>query len=312
MSGTLNNQDLGGYDGDDEYASPLQSPPSFHDVFEKQNSDQNSPISSSRLMPSSTPYMLGRVTQVLTDLKHQSYRDHPSSESENATVFSSVCSWQNSSVSQDTSAQISPSKGNLPLSSNALTAMASAGEGIVQEGVNALSLDLGRPAKSMSAGMGTMIEAHAGASGRQYSPGNQMQAIAVSPLDPPAQIHISAQHFHPLPDHIDQDAGELEEAVTEADLEWWRIVMGYTPAEHQRIAAELALEHLMQMEADAGPGDDEGSMAGSGIAGDTMGKQTELGVAGEGTEHHGSVPHQVETGHVARDADDAVRQRPVQ
>jgi len=190
--------------------------------------------------------------------------------------------------------------------------MASAGEGIVQEGVNALSLDLGRPAKSMSAGMGTMTEAHAGASGGQYSPGNQMQAIAVSPLDPPAQIDSPAQYFLNLPDHIDQDVGDLEGAVTEADLEWWRIVLGYTPAEHQRIAAELALEHLMQIEADAGPGDDGGSMAGSGIAGDTMRKQTELGVAGEGTVDHGSIRHQVETGHVARDVDDAVRQRLVQ
>lgn len=314
MSRTPREPDQGGYFADDEFASPLQSPLNFDEIYAEQNSNQATPPPSAARFPSSTIDTLNGVTFVLDNTKHQAYRNHPSSDSENATLFSSVTSWPSASASQSTFAQMSPHNGPLPRSSGALKAMSAAAEVPITDGVNALDLAPGRPATPMSFGKARFAENTEEGSGGQYAPDIHMQDMDVYPLDPPAQIHEPVRDNLSQPHHMQQDADAdrtqlLEGAV--ASTEDLSVLYASIMAYHARDEAELAIENLIQTDAedpDAGPGDNEGGMAGSGDAGDAR-LGLDVAVVGmEGLGRSEGIGQQVEAGEGATYAGVCVRQ----
>lgn len=304
MSRTPREPDQGGYFADDEFASPLQSPLDFDEIYAEQNSNQATPPPSAARFPSSTIDTLNGVTCVLDNTKHQAYRNHPSSDSENATLFSSVTSCPSASASQSTFAQMSPLNGPLPRSSGPLKEMSIAAEGTITDGVNALDLAPGRPATPMSFGKARFAKNTEEVSGGQYAPDFRMQDMDVNPLDPSARID-DPQHAH-LPEGSDSDNEDLSDV--------YAAILAYLTRdkEDQRIEAELAADHLDQLEvgnSDAAASDSRGGIAESGIAGDAMVGLGAAIVNMEGLGRSKGVGRSVEASDEATHAGDCVRQR---
>lgn len=88
MSETPRDPDQGGYFAADEFASPLQSPLSFDDIYAEQNSNEATPPPSEAGFPSGTIDTLSSSTHVLSNIGPQPYRNHSSSDSKVVTVSS--------------------------------------------------------------------------------------------------------------------------------------------------------------------------------------------------------------------------------
>jgi len=296
MFGTPRVPDQGGYLADDESVSPGHSPLTFYEVFAEQNFNQATPPLSARFT-SGTIDTLDSVARVLADTRHHSYRNYPSPGSERTAASTTETPWPYTPATQ-----LSPYDIPLPLPSDPLAAMPTATQGEIEDGVNALDLGLGRPTDLMSFGKAQLVDCSEGRPGGQYAPDIHRQDMDVYPLDPPAQIHEPVRDDLSQPHHMQQDADAdrtqlLEGAV--ASTEDLSVLYASIMAYLARDEAELAIENLIQTDAkdpDAGPRDNEGSMPGSGDAGDAR-LGLDVAVMGmEGLGRFEGIGQQVEAG----------------